>query len=153
MSWSTFVKATLNFNRKTDRDKCDLMQDMKEQEQIMKTAESDLMIYAASNPKVFQNIKDDEGYALEYEDAIRTKVRHAIEAYGEAAVERYRLEVLEENWDNRDGDYVYPEGRPEHIKKLYKDDDYGPEDDDEWDEEMSSLYTPMNKEKQEEDEK
>lgn len=109
MGWGTWVNSEIYFNRKTYRDEYDVEQDVKEQERMMEMARDNLMIYASSDPKMFRNIKDDEGYPIEFQIAIRDRVDEAIKAYAEAAVERYRLSLLQENWDKRDGDYVWPE--------------------------------------------
>lgn len=109
MGWGTWVNSKIYFNRKTYRDEYDVEQDVKEQERTMEMARDNLMIYASSDPKMFRNIKDDEGYPIEFQIAIRDRVDEAIKAYAEAAVERYRLSLLQENWDKRDGDYVWPE--------------------------------------------
>lgn len=113
MSWGTSVDAEIYFSRKTYRDRYDMEQDMKEQEHVMDMAKNNLMIYAASDPKMFRGIKDDEGYPVEFQIAIRDRVEEALNAYAEAAVERYRLSLLEDNWDKRDGDYVWPEREEE----------------------------------------
>lgn len=109
MGWGTWVNSEIYFNRKTYRDEYDVERDVKEQERTMEMAKDNLMIYAASDPKMFRNIKDDEGNPIDFQIAIRDRVDEAIKAYAEAAVERYRLSLLQENWDKRDGDYVWPD--------------------------------------------
>ena len=54
MSWGTSVDAEIYFSRKTYRDRYDMEQDMKEQEHVMDMAKNNLMIYAASDPKMFR---------------------------------------------------------------------------------------------------
>lgn len=108
MGWSTWVKAEIDFNRKTYDSKYKVEEDLSELDNLEQLHRDNLMILIGGNPSSFAE-KDCEGEDINPLDTVRCKAAEAIEELKSIAIERFKLNLLLENWDERDGDFINKE--------------------------------------------
>lgn len=109
MSWATWVKAEIEFNRKTYDTEYQVQDDIDESRKLQRMCRENLLVLASTDPKNLKE-KDEEGNPLPIEETIRHKVNENIETLLEASNEEFRLQLLLENFDKRDGDYIRKDG-------------------------------------------
>lgn len=114
MSWSTWVKAEIDFNRKTYDNKYQVEEDLDELDKIEQLHRDYLMIMIGSGPSPFAE-KDCEGEYINPLDTVRSKAAEAIDELKGIAIERFKLSLLLENWDERDGDYIKKEETTDEV--------------------------------------
>ena len=108
MSWSTWVKAEIDFNRKTYDNKYQVEEDLDELDKLEQLHRDNLMILIGGSPSSFAE-KDCEGEDINPLDTVRSKAAEAIDELKGIAIEKFKLSLLLENWDERDGDYIKKE--------------------------------------------
>lgn len=103
MSWSTNLFCNIEFNRKTFNSKYEVEDELKDVNRTIDMCVSNLRDLAImTEPDKFYNKK-------EYDDSlcfISDQLRNSIELLEEAYIDRYKLELLLDNWDashNKDG--------------------------------------------------
>lgn len=106
MSWGTYCNAELYFSRATYRYKEEVEEHLSEVRQDIHRVETQIAMLCAGNAKDILNCKDCENCSMDPIDVLTTRLNELKEWYKESLIEEYRLELLLENWDTRNGDFI-----------------------------------------------
>lgn len=106
MGWGTYCNVELYFSKETYNDKYEVEQELEDVRNNMKRIEQQIAMLCAGNAKDLLNCKDCENYPMDAVDVLTTKLNELKEWYQESVVDKYRLELLLDNWDTRHGDYI-----------------------------------------------
>lgn len=108
MSWSTELFCNLSFNRETFNSKFEVEDKIKELDECINTCKKELRDMALmTEPSKFMGKEDESNPYL----FITSKVEDSLELLEEYTIERYKLCVLLENWENchnEEGLAIYP---------------------------------------------
>lgn len=108
MSWSTELFCNLSFNRETFNSKFEVEDKIKELDECINTCKKELRDMALmTEPSKFMGKEDESNPYL----FVTSKVEDSLELLEEYTIERYKLCVLLENWDNchnEEGLAIYP---------------------------------------------
>lgn len=108
MSWSTELFCNLSFNRETFNSKFEVQDKIKELDECINTCKKELRDMALmTEPAKFMG-KEDESDPYFF---VTSKVEDSLELLEEYTIERYKLQVLLENWENchnEEGLAIYP---------------------------------------------
>lgn len=109
MAWGTTAKAEIYFDRQTYNTKDEVYSRMDEVEDQIKFVESKIGMLIAGNPRELLNTKDCEGYDLDTVDVVVRQSDETLEWYRDLIVEKYKLGLLLDSFDTRDGEFVKKE--------------------------------------------
>lgn len=108
MSWSTELFCNLSFNRETFNSKFEVKDKIEELDKYINTCKKELRDMALmTEPAKFMG-KEDESDPYSF---VTSKVEDSLELLEEYTIERYKLCVLLDNWENchnEDGLAIYP---------------------------------------------
>lgn len=108
MSWSTELFCNLSFNRETFNSKFEVEDKIKELDKCINTCKKELRDMALmTEPSKFMGKEDESDPYL----FVTSKVEDSLELLEEYTIERYKLCVLLENWENchnEEGLAIYP---------------------------------------------
>lgn len=108
MSWSTELFCNLSFNRETFNSKFEVEDKIKELDECINTCKKELRDMALmTEPSKFMGKEDESDPYL----FVTSKVEDSLELLEEYTIERYKLCVLLENWENchnEEGLAIYP---------------------------------------------
>lgn len=108
MGWGTWINAEMYFSRETFNYKDEVEDKIEENRKIIDMIIKKLMIRAAMNPSLMKQkySECDADEEVPLEDTIYCDISQMMESYDGSLIENYRLSLLLENWDKRQGDYV-----------------------------------------------
>jgi hypothetical protein len=109
MAWGTTAKAEIYFDRQTYNTKDEVYSRMDDVEDQIKFVESKIGMLIAGNPRELLNTKDCEGYDLDTVDVVVRQSDEILEWYRDLIVEKYKLGLLLDSFDTRDGEFVKKE--------------------------------------------
>lgn len=99
MGWATYLTTRITYNRKTYNSIYDVQNDLDDTNKLIEYLEQKLRKYVImTEPAKWFNTKDIEGDNLF--DTINNNVDNIIEELEESYIERYKLNLLIEQWDN-----------------------------------------------------
>lgn len=110
MSWETTAKATIRFNRQTYNTLDEVDERLTEVREDLAALREKILILMAGDPRQLLNTLDCEGYQMDPIDVVHTRANEMLEYYRELSTEEYKLVLLIENFDTREGDFVLPPG-------------------------------------------
>lgn len=106
MSWETTAKATIRFNRQTYNTIEQVEDRLSEVRDDLRFYREKMLILMAGDPRQLLNTKDCEGYQMDPADVVHSRASELIEYYSDLCVEEYKLKLLIDNFDTREGDFV-----------------------------------------------
>lgn len=109
MAWGTTAKAEIYFDRQTYNTKDEVYSRIDEVEDQIKFVESKIGMLIAGNPRELLHTKDCEGYDLDTVDVVVRQSDEILEWYRDLIVEKYKLGLLLDSFDTRDGEFVKKE--------------------------------------------
>lgn len=106
MSFETRVPVTLHFNHKTYDDTYDVYDDLDDLKSIIRDYENQLLALAAGSPREMLNCFDCENVPMDPMDILTNKVTSILTNYKESLQEKWKLEMLLDNFEKREGDFI-----------------------------------------------
>lgn len=115
MGWGIGVPAYHYFSKVNYRDKYDVQEEIEFNKRIINSLTEDLIMYAVGHPKDFIS----EDYPTM--QSLKDHVKESIESLIDTAIVNWKLDILADNFDCVDGDYVNNPKYEENIKKWLED--------------------------------
>lgn len=109
MSWDTRTEATIIFNRCTYNTKDEVYSRLDDVKMELDGCEGRIRLLIAGQPRDLLNCKDCEGYEMDPVDVVKNRTDELLEWYNDLIIERYKLNLLLENFDKRTGDFIRTE--------------------------------------------
>ncbi|MGN0144136.1 MAG: hypothetical protein ACI398_04085 [Clostridium sp.] len=106
MSWETNVLTQLVFNRQTYDSPYDVDEEIRINEKSIQNIVEELLVMAVSRPEDLLLHNEDKDLL-----SLQREVKEKIELLEECIIDNYKLTILRENFELRDGDYIKNPGR------------------------------------------
>lgn len=110
MGWATYLWTDITYNRQTYNSKSEVYSSLDEENNMIKYLEQKLKDLAVmTEPKKFCPEEDDP---LAW---VMNSVKETLEELEESYIERFKLDLLLENWDKCHNEEGYAIERPENV--------------------------------------
>ena len=110
MSFGTYANAEIYFSRETYNSLYKVDESIEECDADIHTMESLITAWAFGKPTDFIA----SGTNVETAEGLLARIKQVLEDYRETVIDRYKLELLKENWETRHGDFV---DNPDYYKE------------------------------------
>ena len=123
MAWGTTAKAEIYFDRQTYNDKDEVYARLRDVEEEIRWTEEKIRILIAGNPRELLNTKDCEGNEMDTIDVVMRQTDDLLEWHNTAIIEKFKLELLLESFDTRDGEFIKKSESADPAQQILNFDD------------------------------
>lgn len=116
MGWQTDVITQIVFNKETYNSIYEIEEEIESNNKCIQNIKDELYIMTIARPEDLL-IHNEEMDLL----GLQRDVRDKLELLEECIIENYKLEILRDNFDLRDGDYINNPEKTQNIKKWLVD--------------------------------
>lgn len=116
MGWQTDVITQIVFNKETYNSIYEIEEEIESNNKCIQNIKDELYIMTIARPEDLL-IHNEEIDLL----GLQRDVRDKLELLEECIIENYKLEILRDNFDLRDGDYINNPEKTQNIKKWLVD--------------------------------
>ena len=106
MGWETNVLTQLVFNKQTFDSPYSVEEEIRINEKTIQNIVEELLVMAVSRPEDLLIHNEDKDLL-----SLQREVKDKIELLEECIIDNYKLTILKENFELRDGDYIKNPGR------------------------------------------
>ena len=106
MGYGTYCKTELYFSHKTYNHIDEVLEDLEDTKQSIAMLETKFAMYAASEPRKALACKDCGDVEMNPVDVLYRELIDLKDWYNELIIEKWKLEMLLENFDTRTGDFI-----------------------------------------------
>lgn len=116
MGWQTDVITKIVFNKETYNSIYEIEEEIESNNKCIQNIKDELYVMTIARPEDLL-IHNEEMDLL----GLQRDVRDKLELLEECIIENYKLEILKDNFDVRDGDYINNPERVDNVKKWLVD--------------------------------
>lgn len=116
MGWQTDVITKIVFNKETYNSIYEIEEEIESNNKCIQNIKDELYVMTIARPEDLL-IHNEEMDLL----GLQRDVRDKLELLEECIIENYKLEILKDNFDVRDGDYINNPERIDNVKKWLVD--------------------------------
>lgn len=108
MGWGTWTNAEIYFSKETYDTKSQVKAEKENCKNLLRQYEKELYAYAITDINIHLNETDCEGNKITFTN-FTSIIENLLEEIEELSIKLYKLDLLLDNWEQRDGDYIKKE--------------------------------------------